>query len=171
MKLKEIRNSLSTRLSLWIVFFAAAIFVAALGYVTVVARRAVRREAIQGAKRVLENTVIRVNGILEDVELVADNLEGRIYQNLDKPDVMFDLSREVVLTNSFLFPSNPIISRKRAAISRPIPTTTENPSTPSRKARTVTSIFIWTGICCPSSWASLAGQSPIQTRRSSTTAP
>ena len=45
MKLKEIRNSLSTRLSLWIVFFAAAIFVAALGYVTVVARRAVRREA------------------------------------------------------------------------------------------------------------------------------
>ena len=42
MKLKEIRNSLSTRLSLWIVFFAAAIFVAALGYVTVVARRAVR---------------------------------------------------------------------------------------------------------------------------------
>ena len=102
MKLKEIRNSLSTRLSLWIVFFAAAIFVAALGYVTVVARRAVRREAIQGAKRVLDNTVIRVNGILEDVELVADNLEGRIYQNLDKPDVMFDLSREVVLTNSFL---------------------------------------------------------------------
>ena len=102
MKLKEIRHSLSTRLSLWIVFFAAAIFVAALGYVTVVARRAVRREAIQGAKRVLDNTVIRVNGILEDVELVADNLEGRIYQNLDKPDAMFDLSREVVLTNSFL---------------------------------------------------------------------
>ena len=101
-KLKEIRYSLSTRLSLWIVFFAAAIFVAALGYVTVVARRAVRREAIQGARRMLDNTVLRVNGILEDVQLVADNLENRIYQNLDKPDAMFELSREVVITNSFL---------------------------------------------------------------------
>lgn len=101
-KLKEIRHSLSTRLSLWIVFFAAAIFVASLGYMAVMARRTVRREAIQGAKRVLDNTVLRVNGILEDVELVADNLEGRIYQNLDHPDAMFDLSREVVLTNAFL---------------------------------------------------------------------
>ena len=100
--IKRARQSLSARLSRWIVFFAAAIFVAALGYMAVVARRAVRREAIQGAGRVLDNTVLRVNGILEDVELVADNLEGRIYQHLDDPDYMFDLSREVVLTNSFL---------------------------------------------------------------------
>ena len=100
--IKRARQSLSVRLSRWIVLFAAAIFVGALGYMAVVARKAVRREAILGANRVLDNTVLRVNGILEDVELVADNLEGRIYQNLDHPDAMFELSREVVLTNSFL---------------------------------------------------------------------
>jgi len=100
--IKRARQSLSARLSRWIVFFAAAIFVAALGYMAVVARKAVRKEAVLGANRVLDNTVLRVNGILEDVELVADNLEGRIYQNLDNPDTMFDLSREVVATNAFL---------------------------------------------------------------------
>lgn len=101
-EVKKARQSLSARLSRWIVFFAAAIFVAALGYMAVVARKAVRREAILGANRILDNTVLRVNGILEDVQLVADNLEDRIYQNLDHPDYMFALSREVVLTNTFL---------------------------------------------------------------------
>ena len=100
--LTDIRHSLSARLSLWIVLFAIAIFVAALGYLFVVSRDAVRREAIQGATRELDNTVLRVNGILEDVELAANNLEWLIYRNLDNPDIMMDLSRNVVLNNSFL---------------------------------------------------------------------
>lgn len=100
--IKQARQSLSARLSGWIVFFAAAIFLASLGYMAVVARKAVRREAILGANRILDNTVLRVNGILEDVQLVANNLEGRIYQHLDDPDYMFTLSRDVVLTNAFL---------------------------------------------------------------------
>ena len=95
-------RSLSARLSVWIVLFAATIFMGALGYLFVVSRNAVRQEAIQGAMRELDNTVLRVNGILEDVELVADNLEGLIYEDLDKPDRMMDFSRSVVLNNSFL---------------------------------------------------------------------
>ena len=155
--IKRARQSLSARLSRWIVFFAAAIFVAALGYMAVVARKAVRKEAVLGANRVLDNTVLRVNGILEDVELVADNLEGRIYQNLDNPDTMFDLSREVVATNAFL---------NGCSISF-------EPDYFKEKGRYFSAysnrIFTWTGICCPSSWGSPAGRNPIRTRRSLTT--
>ena len=71
-----IKRSLSRRLSLWIVLFAIVIFSASLGYLFVVSRESVRREAIRGAGRELENTVLRVNVILEDVELLADNLEA-----------------------------------------------------------------------------------------------
>ena len=100
--LPEIRHSLSSRLSLWVVLFASFIFVAALGYLFAVSRHAVREEAMKGATRELENTVLRVNGILEDVELTANNLEWLVYQHLDDPDIMMQLSRNVVLNNSFL---------------------------------------------------------------------
>ena len=97
-----IRHSLSSRLSLWIVLFAAAMFLLALGYVFQVAQKTVRQEAIQGATRELENTVQRVNDILENVEITADNLEWLIYRDLDKPEAMMEYSRSVVLNNSFL---------------------------------------------------------------------
>lgn len=96
------RRSLSRRLSLWSVLFAAAIFLAALVYVFVISRNTVRQEAIRGATRELENTVLRVNGILEDVQIAADNLEWLIYKDLDNPDRMMEYSRNVVLNNPFL---------------------------------------------------------------------
>ena len=97
-----IRHSLSSRLSLWIVLFAAAMFLLSLGYIFQVAQKTVRQEAIQGATRELENTVQRVNDILENVEITADNLEWLIYRDLDKPEAMMEYSRSVVLNNSFL---------------------------------------------------------------------
>lgn len=100
--LTEMRHSLSRRLSWWIVLFAAAIFVAALAYAFVIARKTVRTEAVRGATRELDNTVLRVNGILEDVELAANNLEWLIYRDLDNPEKMMEYSRNVVLNNSFL---------------------------------------------------------------------
>lgn len=96
------RRSLSARLSMWTVAFAASVFLAALGYIFVVARDAVRREAFKGATRELDNTVLRVNSILEDIEIIANNLEWQIYADIDKPEKMMEYSRQVVLSNSIL---------------------------------------------------------------------
>ena len=101
-KLPGLKRSLSGPLSLWIVLYAVAIFSATLGYLFVVSRETVRREAIDGATRELDNTVLRVSVILEDVELLADNLEALIYKDLDNPDKMMEYSREIVLNNRFL---------------------------------------------------------------------
>ncbi len=100
--LPVVRHPLSRRLSIGIVVFAAVIFVAALSYIYVVSRNAMLKEVVRGASRELENTVLRVNSIMEDVEQISYNLEWLIVNNLDHPDMMMDFSREMVTNNSFL---------------------------------------------------------------------
>ena len=96
------RRSLPARLSVWIVAFTALIFLTALGYFFFRSRDAVRREAVEHATQVLENTVLRVDDILGNAEIAIDNLDWLVYRNLDAPDVMFDLARNTLLNNPFL---------------------------------------------------------------------
>lgn len=99
---KKIRNSLSTRISLWTVLFAAIVFNISMAVVALRYGSAVREEAIKGANRVLENTVLKTNYILEDVQDLANNLEWLIYKDIDNPDAMIEYSRQIVLNNSIL---------------------------------------------------------------------
>lgn len=99
---KKIRSSLSTRISLWTVLFAAIVFIISISVVAFRSRNAVREEAIKGANRVLENAVLRTNYILEDVEDLANNLEWLILKDLDNPDAMMEYSHQIVQNNTFL---------------------------------------------------------------------
>ena len=94
-----IRQSLSTRLSLWIVLFASIIFLAALGYMFYESRRAVYEEAMNRATQVLDNTVQRVTNILDRVEVAADNTEWLIIRHLNAPDSMFVYSHNILKNN------------------------------------------------------------------------
>ena len=96
------RRSFSARLSLWVVSIATLVFLAALGYFFMISRRYVREEAILRATQVVENSVLRLNNILEDVELSADNLEWLVYRHLDEPDMMMEYSRTTVQGNPVL---------------------------------------------------------------------
>lgn len=58
-----IRRKLSIKVSLWVVLFAAIIFVVALGFLFVQSRDAVRKEAINHATQILDKTSLRVEGI------------------------------------------------------------------------------------------------------------
>ena len=55
-----IRRSISRKLSLWIVLFAAVIFNIALGFMFTQSLKAVREEAISRASKELDNTVLPV---------------------------------------------------------------------------------------------------------------
>ena len=94
-----IRQSLSARLSLWIVLFATIIFLAALGYMFYESRRAVYEEAMNRATQVLDNTVQRVTNILNRVEVAANNTEWLITRHLDAPDSMFVYSHNILKNN------------------------------------------------------------------------
>lgn len=102
-RLKEtLHRSLPFRLSIWIVAFCALIFLAAHTYQYFLTRSAIRREAVERATQVLEQSVLRVDSILEDAEIAANNLDWLVYRNLDNPDAMPDLARNTVLNNPSL---------------------------------------------------------------------
>lgn len=99
---QRLRSSLSARISLWTVLFAAVVFIISISVVAFRSRNAVREEAIKGANRVLENTVLRTNYILEDVEDLANNLEWLVLKDLDNPDAMMEYSHNIVQNNTIL---------------------------------------------------------------------
>jgi sigma-B regulation protein RsbU (phosphoserine phosphatase) len=94
-----IRRKLSVRVSLWVVFFAAIVFIAALGFLFYQSRETVRQEAISRATQILDKTSLRVEGILNRVE-VANNMTLWLAQrHPESPDSMFVYSRGILLSN------------------------------------------------------------------------
>ena len=94
-----ISRSISRKLSLWIVLFAALIFNVALGFMFTKSLSAVRDEAISRATKELDNTILRVNSIISLVETATDNTDWLIYRHLDAPDSMFVYSRRILQNN------------------------------------------------------------------------
>ena len=98
-----IRRKLSVRVSLWVVFFAAIIFLAALGFMFVQSRDAVRQEAINRASQILNNTALRVTGILNRAEVASDMIEWLVVRHPEAPDSMFVYSEGVLKRNPDFF--------------------------------------------------------------------
>ncbi|WP_033147544.1 SpoIIE family protein phosphatase [Prevotella sp. P6B1] len=94
-----VRQSITKRLSILIVFIATIIFVAAIGYMFFESRQAVREEAISRATETLDNTVLRVNGLLDRVVIATENFEWLPVRHLDKPDSMFTYSARILRCN------------------------------------------------------------------------
>ena len=94
-----IRQSLPRRLSLFIVLIATIIFVAALGFLFVESRKVVRQEAISRATEVLDNTVLRVNRLLDRVIIATDNFEWLPVRHLESPDSILNYSARILQCN------------------------------------------------------------------------
>ena len=96
------RRKLSVRVSLWVVTFAAIIFNVALGFFFVQAREAVRQEAINRATQILNNTSLRVDSILNRVEVASAMTKWlvlRVLRHPEEPDSMYVYSRSMLLNN------------------------------------------------------------------------
>ena len=94
-----IRRKLSVRVSLWVVMFAAVIFIAALGFLFYQAREAVRLEAVSHATQILDKTSLRVDSILNRVEVASDMTKWLVQRHPDKADSMFVYSRSMLENN------------------------------------------------------------------------
>ena len=98
-----IRQRLSVRLSLWIVLVAAIIFTGALRYMFSESKATVRDEAISHANHILDNTVLRIDDILDNVETAIDNMAWLPVSHLDAPDSMLVYSRQILQNNPNLY--------------------------------------------------------------------
>ena len=94
-----IRTSLSRRLSIIIVLMASIFFLGSLGFLFVESRKAVREEALNGAAQVLDNTVQRVNVLMQRVEIASDNFMWLPLRHLDVADSMFVYSEGTLRNN------------------------------------------------------------------------
>ena len=97
--LTYIRRKLSVRVSLWVVFFAAIIFNVALGFLFYQSREAVRQEAINRATQILDKTSLRVDSILNRVEVASNMTKWLVERHPDKADSMFVYSRGMLQNN------------------------------------------------------------------------
>ena len=97
--LAYIRRKLSVRVSIWVVMFAAFIFIAALGFLFYQSREAVRQEAISHATQILDKTSLRVEGILNRAEVATQMTVWLIQRHPDKADSMFVYSHGMLLNN------------------------------------------------------------------------
>ncbi len=94
-----IRRKLSIRVSLWVVLFATLIFIAALSFLFLRARDAVREEAVSRATQILDKTSLQVEGILNRVEVASAMTEWLVKRHPGNPDSMFVYSRGLLENN------------------------------------------------------------------------
>ena len=97
--LAYIRRKLSVRVSLWVVFFAALIFNAALAFLFYQSREAVRQEAVNHATQILDKTSLRVEGILNRVEVASNMAKWMVERHPERADSMFVYSRGILQNN------------------------------------------------------------------------
>ena len=97
--IRFIRQSLATKLSIWVAVLTGLVFLASLGFMFTQSRKSVRNEAINRAEQVLENTVLRVTSILDHIEVATDNIEWLPARHLDSPDSIAVYSRRIVEIN------------------------------------------------------------------------
>lgn len=94
-----IRRKLSVRVSLWVVLFAALIFIGALSLLFFQARESVRQEAVSRATQILDKTSLQVESILNRVEVATDMTEWLVMRHPDVADSMFVYSRGMLQNN------------------------------------------------------------------------
>ena len=98
-----LRRSLSSRISLWVVLAAGLLFIVIMGYLWRGWARYIREEVEKDAMQIVDNTVLRINDILDDAELSAENTVWAVEEEAKKhPEVMPRLAVELVRNNPVL---------------------------------------------------------------------
>ena len=94
-----IRQSLSTKLSLWLVAFVAVMLVAALFVMFTYARRAVKAEALAKTEAALDGMMQSIDNRLHEVEVAAQNIHLRVERSIDDPVALQNLTRKMLVEN------------------------------------------------------------------------
>ena len=98
---RNLREHLSLRLGIIIVLIITVFFSLLFGILFYRCKRYIQRVAIVRATQLLDNTVVRINGIMDETELVTNNLAQVMPHHLH-PDSLLVFSRRAVVENAFL---------------------------------------------------------------------
>lgn len=99
--LRNFREHLSLRLGIIIVLIITVAFALIFGVLFYRCKRYIQRVAIARATQLLDNTAVRINGIMDETELVTKNLAQTTPHHLH-PDSLLVFTRRVIVENPFL---------------------------------------------------------------------
>jgi sigma-B regulation protein RsbU (phosphoserine phosphatase) len=95
-------KSFSFRLTVVILIVTAVLFLVSLFTIGRYARQNARTESIQRAELSLNNTILRINSVLQSVEIATHNLAWVISNNVDNPEYMYTITTQMLQSNSFV---------------------------------------------------------------------
>ena len=105
MKLSRFFNtskSFSKRLTFWVLLTTGIIFALICIVLYFFMRNGLSKEAKQRAEGVLENTTLRINHVLNSVEVAVGNTVPLIYEHLDDPDKMYEITKQLLDINPII---------------------------------------------------------------------
>ena len=100
--MKKFRESFAAKLSVFVALLASLIFVITYATNFYYSRKAIKEEAEKLAMSELDNTVLRINNILNSVEVSTANIYPFIVCHLSEPDSMFVYARMIVENNPII---------------------------------------------------------------------
>ena len=99
---KLLTRSFPLRLSLVILGMVSILFAAAFIGNSGSSRRYVMNESIERAQSALDNTILRINNVLQSVEVTVQNLSWLVIENLDNPEKLYSITEHIVENNDFI---------------------------------------------------------------------
>lgn len=99
--IRHLHERLSLRLGIVIVLVITVVFSLLFGYLFYRSKRYIQQVAIDRATQLLDNTVVRITGIMDDTEFVANGLARTTPRHL-RPDSLLAFTRRAVAENPFL---------------------------------------------------------------------
>lgn len=99
---KIFTSSFPLRLSLVILGVVSILFALTFLGNSRTSRKYVKNESIERAQSALENTILRINNVLNSVELTIHNMSWLVAANLDKPETLYDITEHILQSNDFI---------------------------------------------------------------------
>ena len=99
---RNILNSLSTRLSLFILAVTTSLLITIVILNYNSSRNLVKEESIERAQSVLDNTILRIDNVLSSVETAVHNISWTVKENVDNPDYMYDVTKRLIESDDFI---------------------------------------------------------------------
>lgn len=99
--IRHLHERLSLRLGIVIVLVITVVFSLLFGYLFYRSKRYIQQVAIDRATQLLDNTVVRITGIMDDTEFVTNGLARTTPRHL-RPDSLLAFTRRAVAENPFL---------------------------------------------------------------------
>lgn len=98
----KISESFPARLSFLLILITSAVFIVSFIAYYQSARIQVKAEAVQHAERSLETVVLRIDQVLQSVEIAVNNMTWNVNEYINTPDSLYSLTTQLLKNNSHI---------------------------------------------------------------------